>query len=198
MLVEEASIPRAALPIEAFRQHVRLGTGFADDAVQDVVLENFLRAALAAIEARTGKILIERGFVWSIPGWRDCVEQALPVAPVGAVTEVNILDRLGQATRADPDSYRLIYDLQRPRLRATGAALPKVPVQGSVEIRFRAGFGPNWADLPADLGQAVLMLAAHYHEYRQGNGVEDSTLPFGVSSLIQRYRSLRLFGGGRS
>ena len=55
MLVEETTVPAAALPIAAFKDHLRLGTGFSEDTIQDSVLEGFLRAAVAAIEARTGK-----------------------------------------------------------------------------------------------------------------------------------------------
>ncbi len=60
MLVEQTTVPGAALPVAEFKDHLRLGTGFADDGVQDGVLEAYLRAAMAAIEARTGKILLTR------------------------------------------------------------------------------------------------------------------------------------------
>ncbi len=64
MLVEETTVPQAAIPVAQFKEHLRLGTGFSDDGLQDVVLEGFLRAAMAAIEGRIGKILIEREFSW--------------------------------------------------------------------------------------------------------------------------------------
>ena len=56
MLIEETAIADAALPVDQFKAHLRLGTGFAEDNVQDEVLKGFLRAAIAAIEARTGKV----------------------------------------------------------------------------------------------------------------------------------------------
>lgn len=56
MLVEETTVPLSALPVATFKDHMRMGSGFSDDGVQDGVLEGFLRAAVAAIEARTGKI----------------------------------------------------------------------------------------------------------------------------------------------
>ena len=82
VLVEETSVAVEALPLTEFKDHLKLGTGFADDGVQDAVLEGFLRAALAAIEARTGKILIKRDCAWSVQVWRDARGQALPAAPV--------------------------------------------------------------------------------------------------------------------
>ena len=71
MLIEETTLPDAALPVEEFKAHLRLGTGFADGDVQEPVLRGFLRAAMAAIEARTGKVLIERGFSWTVTRWRS-------------------------------------------------------------------------------------------------------------------------------
>jgi uncharacterized phiE125 gp8 family phage protein len=56
----------------------------------------------------------------------------------------------------------------------------------------------SWGELPADLAQAVLMLAAHFYEYRQDTGLGRGCMPFGVSSLIERYRGLRLSLGAPS
>lgn len=195
MLVEETTVPDAALPVAEFKAHLRLGTGFAEDGGQDGLLRSFLRAALAAIEARTGKVLIERDFSWVLADWRDPVAQALPVAPVTQVHEVVIIDRLGGETVLAPAQYRLETDMQRPRLAAAAACLPVVPRGGSARLLFRAGFGAGWADIPADLAQAVLLLAAHYYEYRDETALSRGCMPFGVSSLIERYRTVRLLAG---
>ena len=196
MLVEQTTVPSEALPVAEFKDHLRLGTGFADDGVQDSVLESYLRASMAAIEARTGKVLLSRSYSWTLTGWRELGRQALPVAPVQSVTEVKILDRFGAETVVAPDRYRLEVDSQRPRLVSTGLHLPLVPMQGSVEVRFVAGFGPDWDALPADLGQAVFLLAAHYYENRAAMVAGERAMPFGVSLLIDRYRTVRLFGEG--
>ncbi len=195
MLVEQTTVPGEALPVAEFKDHLRLGTGFADDGVQDTVLESYLRASMAAIEARTGKVLLTRSYSWTLTCWRDLAAQALPVAPVAAVTEVKVIDQLGTETVVDPSLYRLAPDSQRPRLIATTAQLPAIPVNGSVEVRFDAGFGAGWAELPPDLGQAVFLLAAHYYENRSAMVAGERPMPFGVSLLIDRYRTVRLFGG---
>ncbi|WP_368187660.1 head-tail connector protein [Aestuariibius sp. HNIBRBA575] len=197
MLVEETTVPLSALPVTQFKDHLRLGSGFADDAIQDGMLESFLRAAMAAIEARTGKILIEREFSWTLTLWRDCQSQALPVAPVSAVIEMVMINNARDETVADAGSYRLVPDMQRPRIEAVGGVLSPVPSGGSVRIGLLAGFGPDWADLPADLGQAVLMLAAHFYEYRHEAALGGGAMPYSVNALIERYRTVRVFGGGR-
>ncbi len=196
MLIEETAVPLSALPLDEFKAHLRLGTGFSDGDVQDPVLESFLRAALAAIEARTGKILIARAFSWTLAEWRDPTGQALPVAPVSAVTGFILRDRADDEEIIDPSHYRLEKDAHRPVLRPAGTVLPMIPAGGTAEIAFTAGYGPDWGALPADLGQAVLMLAAHYYEYRHETALGQGCMPFGVSSLIERYRIVRVFAGG--
>lgn len=196
MLIEETTVPTSALPVARFKEHLRLGSGFADDGLQDGLLEGFLRSALAAIEARTGKALIERMFSWSVTRWRDGSEQGLPIAPVSAIVDVVMLDRANAETTISPDSYKLRPDMLRPVLAAVTASLPTIPSSGSARIRMLAGFGPEWDDLPADIAQAVFLLAAHYYEYRHEVQYDGGCMPFGVSALIERYRTLRLTGGG--
>ncbi|MEL6959878.1 MAG: head-tail connector protein [Pseudomonadota bacterium] len=191
MLIEETTPPASALPVALFKEHLRLGSGFSDDGLQDDLLEGFLRSALAAIEARTGKALIERAFSWSVTRWRDPCAQVLPIAPVNAIEEVALVDRIGNETIVASDSYGLTPDMQRPMLTATGV-LPSIPSAGSARIRMLAGFGPEWSDLPADLAQAVMLLAAHYYEYRHEVQYDGGCMPFGVSALIERYRQMRL------
>lgn len=195
MLIEETTVPDAALPVEEFKAHLRLGTSFGQDSAQDEVLSGFLRAAMAAIESRTGKILMTRPFSWSVTFWRDRDSQVLPVAPISALNRVAIIGRDGSETDVPDEQYWLERDSQRPRLRAIGACLPIIPQGGSAVISFEAGYGPAWDDLPSDLRQAVLLLASHYYEYRDETSLSDGCMPFGVSSLIERYKVMRLGRG---
>jgi len=196
MLVELTTVPPAALPVAAFKNHLRLGSGFADDGLQDQTLEGFLRAAIAAIEARTGKVLIERDFSWHVSAWRDATRQPLPLAPVSEILAVLQVNAQGDEVVVSADRWRLERDTQRPALLPRSNTLPAVPQDGTVQIDMRAGFGPTWADLPADLNQAVMMLAAHFYEYRHETALNGSSMPYGVTALIERYRTVRLFMGG--
>ncbi|MGC3936927.1 head-tail connector protein [Roseobacter sp. EG26] len=195
MLIEETTVPDAALPVEEFKAHLRLGTSFGQDSAQDEVLSGFLRAAMAAIEARTGKVLMTRPFSWSLTFWRDRDAQVLPVAPVSAISHVWTVARDGSQEEVDAGQYWLERDGQRPRLRSTGACLPVIPQGGSALVEFEAGYGTAWADMPADLRQAVMLLASHYYEYRHETSLSDGCMPFGVTSLIERYKVLRLGPG---
>ncbi|MEM6940555.1 MAG: head-tail connector protein [Pseudomonadota bacterium] len=194
MLIEETPIPDAALPLEAFKAHLRLGSGFGPADVQDAMIASFLRAAIAAVEARTGKAVLQRRFNLVVSEWHARDAHVLPVAPVEAVARVERVAADGTRTLVDPGSYWLQRDLQRPRLRASGS-LPDVPDGGTLEMLLEAGYASAWEDVPADLGQAVLMLAAHYYEYRNDTGLSAGCMPFGVSSLIERFKQVRLGAG---
>jgi uncharacterized phiE125 gp8 family phage protein len=196
MLIETSGVPEGALPVEEFRAHLRLGTGFGDEAVQDALVGSYLRAAMAAIEGRTGKVLMARGFELVLPDWREAGEQPLPVAPVVSVEAVTLVDRAGSPTVLPPERWRLVRDTHRPRIVGAGGwLLPAVPAGGQVTVAFTAGFGPAWQDVPVDLRQAVFLLAAHYHEQRHQLEQGQSAMPFGVMALVERWRTLRLLGG---
>lgn len=198
MLNEVTTVPDAALPVDEFKAHLRLGTGFGEETLQDDVLKGFLRAALAAIEARTGKVLISHDFTWDIEDWTDRGGQVLPVAPVRLVTSVVLIAADGTETSVAENDYRLRGDMQAPVLNPRGTLLPQVATRGGVRIGFTAGMAYDWGGLPADLGQAVLLLAAHYYEYRNETALGAGCMPFGVSSLLQRYRRVRVtLGAGQ-
>jgi uncharacterized phiE125 gp8 family phage protein len=198
MILTEVSAPPAALlPVRGFAEHLRLGSGFADDGSQDPVLEHYLRAAMAAVEARLGRALLARDFSLTLERWREEGCQALPIGPVRAVASVTLVDAAGEAVEADADGWSVLRDSQRPRLVGRfGRNLPRIPRSGHAEIRFSAGFGASWDEVPADLRQAVLMLAAHYFESRTDAGTGPGSMPFGVLVLIEAYRAVRV--GGRS
>jgi uncharacterized phiE125 gp8 family phage protein len=198
ILIEQTTVPTMALPVQQLKDHLRLGTGFADDTLQDALIESYLRAALATIEGRIGKALIARRFLWRLEGWRQANEQALPIAPVTQLVSVTVYDGLGGSTLVSTSVYRLVPDTHRPKVAGFGSTLPVIPSEGRVEIVFDAGFGTAWAAVPADLGQAVLLLAAEYYEHRHDGGIREAGLPMAVLTLIDRWRTVRVLGGGAS
>lgn len=196
MLVEETAPPQEALPVDALRAQLRLGSGFElpQDASEDAALAGFLRAAIATVEARTGKVLLRRQFRMRLQRWRDEVAQPLPLAPVQSIDAFEIEDGRGNISPIDAQRWRLVPDTQRPLLAAVSGALPQISRNGFATIRFTAGFGEGWAEVPADLSQAVLLLGARYYEDR---GISDGVgaLPFSVSALLERWRAVRILGG---
>jgi uncharacterized phiE125 gp8 family phage protein len=172
--------PFSAKPHVLFYATKRVGGGVTD---------------MAAIEGRIAKALIRRRFRWTLEDWRDPSEVPLPIAPVSAVVSVKLVDEVGGETVLPGTSWRLVSDLHRPKLAGNGSVLPPVPSDGQAVIEFDAGFGPAWGDVPADLQQAVLLLAAEYYEHRHDDGSAGAGLPFGVVTLLERWRQIRILGG---
>lgn len=195
MLTEVTEVASAALPVQALKDHLRLGSGFGTDGLQDGLLEGHLRAALAVIEGRTAKAILARQYKLVLEDWRQADEQPLPMAPVTAVTSVVIFDGDGVSSLLAAARWRLITDMSRPKLVAHGALFPAVPEDGRVEIVFDAGFFGGWGAVPADLAQAVLLLAAEYYENRH-EADRVAGLPHAVLALIERWRTVRVLGGG--
>ncbi len=192
VLTETTSVASDVLPVDAFKAHLHMGTSFAESDLQDEVLEAYLRAAIAAVEARSGRVLLRKHYVWSLTRWRDAARQVLPVRPVVDVTELRMVDGAGDESAADVDSYRFVPDDICPAVEAVGMLLPPVPVGGSVDVMFEAGFGAVWAEIPADLAQAVLIVAANAYENRSGTS---EAMPMAALSLIEPYRALRVMRG---
>lgn len=195
MLIEDDEVLAAVLPVEDFKAHLRLGRGFTGDTVQDAVLESFLRAAMSAVEARTGKVLISRDFTWTFPRWTRRAGEVLPVGPVQVVSEVALIDADGGEVIVDPLRYRLEKDTHFPVLYGRSSGLPDPGLDRTIRVRFSGGFGGSWDDLPPDLAQAVMLLAAHFYDNREATGLGAGCMPFGVTSLLERYRPMRLFRG---
>ncbi len=196
MLTELTTVSGAALPVQGLKDHLRLGTGFADSGMQDGLIESYLRSAIGAIEGRIGKVLMTRQFKLTLEDWRDGAEQALPVAPVSSVVSVTLYTLGNAATVVAADRYRLVQDTHRPKLASAGYLLPAVPNDGRVEVVFDAGFGPAWNNVPPDLQQAVFLMAGHFYEHRNEFAESAPGLPYPVQSLIERWRIVRVLGGG--
>ena len=193
MMVELTSVPSAALPVGELAGHLRLARGFSDDGSQDAPLESCLRAALSAIEARIGKALFARRFALTLMAWHDPSAHVLPLAPVEEIDSVKLITRAGAETLVGQDDYVLRPDRHRPVLQPTGRALPTPSQGGTIEVEFTAGFAADWARLPSDLKQAVLILAGEY--WGQDLAV-DTGFPFSVSVLLEPYRPVRLRRSG--
>jgi uncharacterized phiE125 gp8 family phage protein len=184
------------LPVATFKAHLRLGSGFSDDMLQDPVLEGCLRSALAAIESRTGKALMQRRFSVTANAWTPGAEQSLPIAPVTGLHALTTTDTAGSVTPHNISNFSLLRDAHTPKAVSLSGSWPAIAPQGSAKLTFIAGYGTAFQDLPADLAQAVLMLASHYYEARNIAGLSASAMPFGISVLIEPYKALRITAGG--
>lgn len=190
ILTETAPAPVTPVSLSEFSAHLRLAHGFPDDGAEDALLELYLRNAVAAVEAQTGRALIRRGFVLRLGAWDREGYAILPIGPVEAISALRFVQG---ATVIDVAAGSWVLEPGTGRQRVTGAAggaLPPIPEGHVAEISFDAGFGPDAADLPGDLRQAVVLLAADYYE-RRFDG-EGPRMPMTVRGLLEPWRPVRL------
>lgn len=190
-MTEVTQIASEDLPIQAFHDHLRLGTGFTDDDVQNGLLDRLLRGAIHQVENLCGKALIARDFSLTLHAWRDLGRQRLPRAPLLSVVTLTIHDIDDVQNVIAADRYHVERDAHTPSIAARGFTLPAIPVGGHATIVFQAGYGTAWDDVPADLANAVFALAAIQYEDRTALG----TIPPNVQGMLSRYRQPRLLRG---
>lgn len=110
----------------------------------------------------------------------------LPMPPLVSVTSVKYLDSAGVQQTLSSSNY--IVDTNSEPGRITPSYSNVWPSVGrvqanAVEITYAAGYA-SAADVPTSFKQAILMLAAHWYEHREGvHEIRFSETPIGVRAL---------------
>lgn len=191
-LIETNVLPSASLPIAKFKDYLRLGSGFADDNAQDSVLETCLRAAMGAIEARTAKALISRTFQWKCYKFRLLGNAAiLPISPVTWLISIDVTDSKGAQEFYSRNDFIIRPDAHYEHLMPKSGRLPEIPEGGVCTMALTVGYG-TWAQVPAALQQAMLMLAASYYENRDALLNGGGQMPLAVATLLVPFQRMRL------
>lgn len=170
------------------KAHLRVVHDSEDDLIGGLV-----RAARQEVEARTGMALIDQNWRLALDRWPAHGRVLLMRHPVKQVLSVTVYGSEGEASLIAPASYQLDR-LSRPaRLHFEEQPTPGLVMNG-IEIDFLAGFGEAGTDVPDLLKRAVLMLVAHWYEFRGSYGPADQpvSMPPGFDRLISGYRSRRL------
>jgi uncharacterized phiE125 gp8 family phage protein len=119
----------------------------------------------------------------------------IPVAPLIAVDAVTIYDVAGAPALVDEDDYQVDVASVPGRVVLSRTALQTVgrAVNG-IEIDVTAGYGVSSVDVPSPIRQAIMMLVAHWFEYRSAvsQDLALASVPFGVEALIAPFRVLSL------
>jgi len=154
-----------------------------DHAAEDALIAGYGVAARQAIEARFGLAIVAQT-------WRLALDAApvgpiaLPLSPVASIDAV-ALTRGGGTEALPPGAFEAAPGLVgrvriRSAARASGAGLV---------VLFTAGFG-DAAAAPEELKLAIRVLAAHFHESREGDRLGPQ--PSALSALVAPYRQVRL------
>lgn len=184
------TVPPVAEPITPAdcKAHLRL-THDSDD----VLIAGLIRAAREEVESQTGLALLDQDWRLTLDGWPATGIVALARHPVKEILSVTVYGGDGEASLLDPGSYRLDAASRPARLAIEAPPAPGAVLNG-VEIDFRAGFGEAGTDVPDLLKRAMLILVAHWYEFRAAYGAHDQpvSIPDGFRRLIDGWRRRRL------
>jgi uncharacterized phiE125 gp8 family phage protein len=170
------------------KAHLRL-----DHASEDELLTGLIRAAREEVERATGLALIDQNWRLVLDAWPVNGAATIALHPVTAVTSVTAYGTGGEASLVDAATYQ-VDTVSRPA-RIHFDEVPKVlRAMNGIEIDFSAGFGEAGTDVPDLLRRAVLLLVAHWYEFRTSFGPYDQPVgyPAGYERLIAGYRMRRL------
>ncbi len=170
------------------KAHLRLS-----HASDDAQIGALVAAARETVEREAQVAMIERGYRLVLDALPMSGRTTLPVHPVTQVTAVTMYDGDG-----NPSVYPLaglVLDgfAVPPRLVFRQAPIPGRCVNG-IEIDFDAGFGESGTDVPNMLRRAVILLAAHWYEFRADFRASDQPVsyPAGYAAMIAPWRRVRL------
>lgn len=173
------------LSLDEIKAHLRI-----DIDAEDGLLAGFLIAAREAVERYLRRALISQGWQLVLDCWPEGPVR-FPRPPLIEVDAVRVFDAEGVASVVDP----ALYHLERRAepgflLPAQGERLPRPERRhGGIEIDFTAGFGESWADVPAPIRQALLMMIAELYERR---GRVEPAIAGEVRCLLDPFRMVSL------
>ncbi|WP_421852475.1 head-tail connector protein [Oricola sp.] len=160
---------------------------------EDAAITALIDTATAYLERDTGQALIDQR-------WRahfDCVpcDRVLQFlkTPVRGIVAVTVYDRDGNPGILDGSDYFVNLVTRPARLRIADTVAAASFANG-VEVDFDAGYGTAGTDVPDMLKRAILVLVAHWYEFR---GVFDAadqpvSVPALYARLTRHFRQLAL------
>ena len=176
------------LSLDDIKLHLRI-----DHDHEDALLVDVLKAARQYCEHASGQKLITQA-------WRQ-YETVFPhdraisllVAPVQSVAAVTAFDRDGNPSvlgvddftfqsRWDPQAITIGHDLD-PSIAANG-----------FEVDLVAGMGDMSTDVPDTLKRAILLLVAHWYEFRGAVSPQDQpvSIPAGFETMVRPWKGPKL------
>lgn len=183
--VEPAAEPVTLAEVKAY---LRL-----DQSSEDDLLNGLIRAAREDVERSAGLALIRQSWRLALDDWplEGCV--TIPVYPVHEVTSVTVYGSQGEASVVNPSCYQADTTSHPARLYISEAPEPLRAMNG-VEIDFVAGFGEAATEVPDLLRRAIILLVAHWYEFRSsfGPGDQPVSYPSGYDRMIAPFRRRRL------
>lgn len=183
--VEPAAEP---VTLAEAKAHLRIA-----HASEDELIGALIRAARDDVERATGIALIDQSWRLTLDRWPRHDTAMLLRHPVKEILSVTVFDEDGAASLIDPADYQLDAG-SRPARLLFKERPDAVRVMNGIEIDFVAGFGEAGPDVPDLLKRAILVLVAHWYEFRAAYQPDDQPIsyPAGYDRIISSYRLRRI------
>jgi uncharacterized phiE125 gp8 family phage protein len=159
--------------------------------LEDHLLESYIESATGHMDGRDGilnRALMTQTWDYMLPYFpvESCL--MLPLAPVQSITSITYKDTNGAPQTFSGSNYSLSADKHhQPKVHlgptASWPATQAVPDA----VTIRAVYG--YTKVPEPIRQAIVLLAAHFFENREGVLVGEIAveLPFGIRALLEPY-----------
>lgn len=176
------------LSLTEVKEHLRI-----DHVHEDTFLQETLTAARQYTEFASGQKFITQA-------WRQyetCLPEnrvmPLQVSPVQSVQAVTAFDRDGSPHVLSALDITLVRGSQPPLVELSSAFDPAL-AQNGLELDLVVGVGDLGVDVPHTIKRAILLLVAHWYEFRGAVAPQDQpvSLPAGFDALMAPYRRARL------
>ena len=173
------------LDLPAFKEFLRV----THDA-EDGVLALLITTARQMVESLTGRLLLTQDWRLVLDAWPPSGLILPPLGPVAGLIAARLRHADGSGTALDLSTFTVRGERAPPVIAFGRAAVPAPdrPL-GGIELDLRLGYGTSAAQVPADLVQAVRLLAAHLYEHRDA---AEAPWPEAVHGLLAPYRRVRL------
>ena len=164
-----------------------------DHSSEDDLISSLIRAAREEVEATTGLAMIDQDWRLVLDGIPPNGLVLLRRGPIRALAAVTAYGADGEASLIAATDYQLDA-LSRPARLHFDTVPGDLRTLNGIEIDFTAGYCEAATDVPDPLKRAVLMLVAHWFEFRASFGADQQpvSMPDGYSRLLSSFMSRRL------
>lgn len=194
---DEASPSVMLTTLERLKTHCRIADDVTDE---DDYLQDMIKAATEHLDGWEGKLsraLLTQNWEFKYDTFSNDGCHRIPFGPIQSVT-VEYYDGNNALQTLPNSSYSLLEDNLSPFISWPGTTNTWPTIydrRDAVKITAVAGYGDDSTSVPRTIRHAVLLIAAHWYEFR-----EDSTvfalkkIPEGVDEIIKNNKA-HWFGG---
>jgi uncharacterized phiE125 gp8 family phage protein len=185
--------PPAKLPISVAEAKAFLELDAAD---KDVVVDLIIRSTVSALDGHKGllgRCMIQQTWEY-YPDSFAADPFKIPLGDLISVGSIEYKDPTTGNYVAWSSSNYTVDTLARVIKPNTSWPTPKANVLQPIRITFDAGYGPNPADVPAALREAMMMLVVHSFDNRSAVSHETvpTKVPLGFEFRFENFRRIHL------